>query len=147
MRAPILLLTITLLLGAMPAMAAKPPVFSTQAGAIRGYDPVAYFTVGKAVKGLEQFTYEWNGAQWHFSSAENQDKFQADPDKFAPKFGGYCAYAMSTGSYAATEPEAFTIRAGVLYLNYSQSIQKTWLKDVEGFIVDAIENWIMFQKS
>jgi len=54
---------------------------------------------------------------------------------------------MSTGSYATTEPEAFTIRDGVLYLNYSQSIQKTWLKDVEGFIADAIENWTMFQKS
>ena len=131
----------------MPAIGAEPPVFSTSGGAIDGYDPVAYFTVGKAVKGLEDVTYEWNGARWHFSSAENREMFRLDPERFAPEFGGYCAYAMTDGTYASPKPEVFAIRDGVLYLHYSEAIRKTWLKNVKGFIVGALENWQLRDRS
>ena len=142
-----LLLAIGLLMGAMPAIGGEPPVFSTKAGAIDGYDPVAYFTVGKAVKGLEDVTYEWNDAEWHFSSAENREMFRGEPEKFAPEFGGYCAYAMTDGTYAAPKPEVFAIRDGVLYLHYNEAIRKTWLKNVKGFIVGALENWQLREQS
>lgn len=147
MRAITILLTTALLLAAMPAIGANPPVFSTEAGAIRGYDPVAYFTLDQAVKGLEEISYQWKGAEWHFSTADNREKFQAEPEKYAPKFGGYCALGMSKGSYTPSEPEAFTIRNGVLYLNSSQLAQTAWLKNVEGFIDKALEKWAIFRKS
>ena len=147
MKAPTLFLAIALLAGAMPVIGDEAPVFSTGAGAIDGYDPVAYFTVGKAVKGLEEVTYEWNGAKWHFSNVENREKFRGDPEKFAPEFGGYCAYAMTDGTYAAPKPEVFVIRDGALYLHYNEAIRKTWLKNVKGFIVGALENWQLREQS
>lgn len=109
--------------------------------AIKGYDPVAYFTQSKAVKGQEQFTYNWKGADWHFSSQENLDQFKAAPEKFEPQYGGYCAYAMSNGEAVAIDPDQFTILEGKLYLNYSSRIQKRWNKDRENYIELADKNW------
>ena len=123
------------------AMAGKAPVFSTSEGAIRGYDPVAYFTVGEPTRGSDRYTAEWQGATYHFASAENRDKFEADPEAYAPQYGGYCAYAVSYGSTASTVPEAWKIVDGKLYLNYSKSVQKRWEKDVPGFISKADSNW------
>ena len=123
------------------AMAGKPPVFSTSDGAIRGYDPVAYFTAGEPTRGSDEFTAEWQGATYRFASAENQAKFKADPEAYAPQYGGYCAYAVSYGSTASTDPEAWKIVDGKLYLNYSKSVQKRWEKDVPGFISKADANW------
>ena len=123
------------------AHAGKTEVFSTKAGAIRGYDTVAYFTEGKAVKGKPQFTHEWKGAKWRFASAENRDLFKADPEKYAPQYGGYCAYAVSKGYTASTDPEAWTIHKGKLYLNYSKSVMATWRKDKDGRITKADKNW------
>jgi YHS domain-containing protein len=102
--------------------------------AINGYDPVAYFTVGKPVKGLDSFTHEWMGARWKFSSQANLDLFKANPSQYAPKYGGYCAYGVAKGALVKVDPEQFTVRDGKLYLNYDADVQEKWLKDVAGFV-------------
>ena len=94
---------------ALPAFAGKSPVFATGGIAINGYDPVAYFRVGAPVKGMEAYSSDWEGARLLFSSAENKAMFDADPEAFAPKYGGYCAYAVSKGATAPTDPEAWTV--------------------------------------
>ena len=109
--------------------------------AIRGYDPVGYFTQSKPVKGKPEFSTNWKGVNWHFSSAENLGKFVADPEKYAPKYGGYCAYAVANGSTAKTVPEAWTIHDGKLYLNYSLGIKARFDEDKSGYIEKADRNW------
>ncbi len=109
--------------------------------AIRGYDTVAFFTEDKAVKGSDQYTTEYKSATWHFSSEENLAKFIASPEKYAPQYGGYCAYAVSQDTTASIKPAAFTIHDGKLYLNYSKGVRKTWLRDMENHISRANENW------
>ncbi len=123
------------------AYAAKPPVFATGEGAIRGYDPVAYFTQSKPMKGQDQYTFEWQGATYKFASAEHQALFVKDAERYAPQYGGYCAYAVSNGYTASTLPEAWTIVEGKLYLNYSLEVQNKWLEDVPGRIAAADKNW------
>ena len=117
------------------------PVFTTDAGAIRGYDPVAYFTEEQAVKGSADIRHEWNGAVWHFSSEANRDLFASNPERYAPQYGGHCAYAMSTGKLVSTDPEAWYVVDDKLYLNYTKKIQQRWLKDVPGFIAKADGQW------
>lgn len=117
------------------------PIYSTKAGAIKGYDPVAYFIEGKPIKGLSGQSLEWNGATWFFSSEENKNLFKTEPEKYAPQYGGYCAYGVSKGGLYKIEPEAWTIVDGKLYLNYSLKIQKDWEVDIPGFIEKADENW------
>ena len=123
-----------------PALA-KEPVFTTREGAIRGYDPVAYFSEGKPVEGLPEFSHEWNGAQWLFASADNLETFKQGPEQYAPQYGGYCAYAVANGYTAKTEPEAWTIVDDKLYLNYSLGVRKKWAKDIPGHIKKANDNW------
>ncbi len=119
------------------------PIFTTffSDKAIRGYDTVAYFTEGKAVEGDEKFSTEYTQATWLFSSQQNLNLFKADPEKYAPQYGGYCAYAVSQNTTASIKPELFTIHEGKLYLNYSNSVNEKWLADKENFIVDADNNW------
>ena len=97
----------------------KKPIFSNNAGAIKGYDPVAYFVQGEAVEGLETFSFTWMEATWLFSNEENLKAFEEDPEAYAPQFGGYCAYAVSQGYTYRTSPEAWKIVDGKLFLNYS----------------------------
>lgn len=124
------------------ALAAKDEVFSTfLGGAIRGYDPVAYFTEGAPVKGSGDYQSEYNGATWSFVSAANKEKFDADPQAFAPQYGGYCAWAVSQGYTASIDPDAWRIVDGKLYLNYSASVQRRWEQDIPGFISQADQNW------
>lgn len=108
--------------------------------AIYGYDTVAYFTQDKAVKGSEDFMTTWRGAEWYFSSKEHMDLFVADPIKYAPQYGGYCAYAMSDGRLVGVDEEAFTILDGKLYLNYSKSVMKEWRTNTGQFIQEA-DGW------
>lgn len=138
-----MLLTVMLagLLAGVPAQAAESPIYTTGHGAIRGYDPVAYFTVGQPMKGTPHITHEWRGATWHFTSVENRDRFAADPERYAPAYGGYCAYAVAHGATARTVPEAFEIVDGRLYLNYSEDVQRRWDADQAGFIRRADANW------
>jgi YHS domain-containing protein len=109
--------------------------------AIDGYDTVAYFTEGKPVAGKKEFSTEYQGATWRFTSAENLAKFKADPTAYAPQYGGYCAYAVAQGQTASAEPDLWTIYQGKLYLNYSSSVNKTWKGDMESFIQQADRNW------
>jgi len=126
---------------ASPASHAADEVFATAAGAIRGYDAVAYHTEGKPVPGRSEFSHEWNGATWHFASAANRDRFAAAPARFAPQYGGYCAYGTARGYKVSTQPEAFAIVDGKLYLNYSIEVQATWNQDRPGYIRQADHNW------
>ncbi|ELS00070.1 YHS domain-containing (seleno)protein, partial [Gloeocapsa sp. PCC 73106] len=135
--------------GANPCAGAKtigiPKVYSDpQAGdklAIRGFDTVAYFTESKPVEGKAEYEYSWNGATWRFASADNLNKFKANPEAYAPQYGGYCAKAMSEGNLASIVPEAWTIVDGKLYLNYSLEVQQQWGQDVAGNIVKGDKNW------
>ena len=109
--------------------------------AIDGYDPVAYFTNGEPTEGDKDFQYEWNDATWYFVSEQNLEKFKVSPEKYAPQYGGYCAWAVSQGYTASTDPEAWEIHDGKLYLNYNKSVRQTWLKDKENNIVAGDKNW------
>ncbi|WP_108880901.1 YHS domain-containing (seleno)protein [Anderseniella sp. Alg231-50] len=125
-----------------PAWADKAPIYQSGSGtAIDGTDPTSYFTEGRPVAGDKGITHKWNGATWRFTSTENRDRFAAAPEKYAPQFGGYCAWAVSQGYTASTVPEAWSIVDGKLYLNYSKSVQKNWEKDVPGHITSADKNW------
>ncbi len=121
----------------------KPEIFTgnSEGIAIRGYDPVGYFAEGKPVEGSTQYSTEWKGATWRFANAENLAAFESNPEKYAPKYGGYCAYAVSQGYTAKTEPEAWTIIDGKLYLNYSLGVKATFDSDQPGYIAQAEKNW------
>lgn len=114
--------------------------------ALKGYDPVAYFTAGKPVKGAADFSHEWMGATWRFSSAANRAQFQANPEKYAPQFGGYCAWAVSHGYTADIDPEAWKVVDGKLYLNYNKSVQRKWEQDQRNRIEEANRNWPRLHK-
>ncbi len=105
--------------------------------AIRGTDTVAYFTQGKPVKGSDEYTTSWSGATWKFSSQEHLDLFVAEPEKYAPQYGGYCAYGVVQGNLVKIEPEFWTIVDEKLYLNYNKKLNNEWLKDVPGYIKTA----------
>ena len=107
----------------------------------RGYDVVAYFTQAKPVAGKADFSHSWNNAEWRFASAENRDLFAANPEKYAPQYGGWCAWAVSQGYTAPIDPEAWRIVDGKLYLNYSKSVQQRWARDVPGNISKSDRNW------
>lgn len=135
---------ITLLFSSALALAA-PPINNLKGGlfggradvAILGYDTVAYFTAGKPVKGQASFSQEWMGTKWLFSSQANLDLFKASPEKYAPQYGGYCAYGISQDNLVGIEPDKFTVLNGKLYLNFDADIQQKWLKDPAGFIKQA----------
>ncbi len=130
-----------LALAGRAARAAEPPVFATDGTAINGYDPVAYFTEGRAVPGDAGLTLAWNGTIWRFASAANRDAFAAEPERFAPQYGGYCAYAVANGYTARTDPDAFTVHDGKLYLNFNRRIRSRWERDIPGNISRADANW------
>ena len=117
------------------------PVNASGGAAIKGYDPVAYFEAGAPAKGDRRYTFSWMGADWRFASADSLAKFKADPGRYAPQFGGYCAYAVSENYTADIDPEAWTVRGGKLYLNYSKKVQKLWLEDVDRRIAAGNANW------
>ncbi len=110
--------------------------------AIHGYDTVAYFTEGKPTKGKEEFEHTWEDAKWHFASATNRDLFKANPDRYAPQYGGYCALGLAAGEYADTDPNAFTIVDGKLYLNLSIEYRDgAWRKAPKAYLATADYNW------
>ncbi len=125
------------------AHAADKPVYTGLFSnlAVGGYDPVAYFTQQKPVKGDNRFVHTHAGAEWRFSSAENRDKFMAEPQRYAPQYGGYCAWAVAEGYTASGDPERWKIVGDKLYLNYDLSVQNKWEQDVAGNIRKADRNW------
>lgn len=122
-------------------------IFSTSDGAVQGYDVVAYFTESKPVKGKKEFTANHAGENWFFASAENLKTFKTSPEKYMPQFGGYCAYGMSRGYKAKTDPEAWTIVDGKLYLNYNLEVRKIWNEKQGEFINKANTNWPTIKSS
>ncbi len=109
--------------------------------AIRGYDPVAYFTMGEPVEGSSDFEHEWQGATWRFVNASHRDRFAADPEAFAPRYGGYCAGGMALGRKASIDPQAWVIVDGKLYLNYDKKSRDNFAKDPGPKIKEADANW------
>ena len=118
-----------------------PAVYTENGFALDGQDVVAYFTQSELVAGSQDFTHNWNGADWLFSSAENRDLFAQNPEAYAPQYGGYCAKAAAGGVLATTVPTAWEVRDGKLYLNYSAEAQVEWKQDTANKIVRADANW------
>lgn len=113
--------------------------------AIGGWDTVAYFTENRAVMGSAEFSHDWQGAAWHFASAANRDLFAGDPEAYAPQFGGWCAYALSKGQYAAeVDPQqAWTVHENQLFLNWNAKIRKKWVNSgIEEGVAVGRENWV-----
>ncbi len=109
--------------------------------AIGGYDPVAYFTEQKPVKGSPEFRSNFEGSTFHFVSAAHRDAFAADPSKYAPQYGGFCAFGMAKGYKATIDPAAFTVVGDKLYLNYNETVHVRWLSDIPGYVQKADANW------
>ena len=109
--------------------------------ALKGYDAVAYFEQDQAVKGSPQHFHQWMDSTWRFSSKEHGDRFAADPERYAPQYGGYCAWAVSQGATAPIDPKAWTIVDGKLYLNYNRGVQKQWRRDAPARIEEADRHW------
>lgn len=109
--------------------------------AIKGYDPVAYFTAGKPTPGKPEFEYVWQDARWRFASAENRDLFRGDPEKYSPRYGGFCALGIAKGAKFDIDPDSWTIVSGRLYLNYDKAVREAWRKEMQGNINQADEKW------
>ncbi len=120
---------------------AQSEFFATKEGAINGYDPVAYFTESKPVVGKKENSFVWKGETWHFSSVKNKETFKSNPEKYAPQFGGFCAYGVSDGYKAKVDPQAWSILDSKLYLNYNKDVQQLWNKDQKNFIEQATQKW------
>ncbi|MEO3471314.1 YHS domain-containing (seleno)protein [Roseomonas sp. CAU 1739] len=135
--------TVAVPMGALlfPAPATAAQVNAEDGVAVRGTDVVAYVTDGRPVPGRREFTHQWQGATWRFASAANRDRFAADPARYAPAYGGFCAYAVSEGYTAPIDPAAWRIVDGRLFLNYDRSVQRRWERDIPGRVARADANW------
>ncbi len=110
--------------------------------ALKGYDTVSYFTKGEPTKGSDKFTAAYNGAIYQFSSADNRNLFQSEPSKYAPQYGGFCAFGVTMNRKFDTDPTAWHIRGDKLYLNLNKDVQKKWVTDIPGYIETAQTNWV-----
>ncbi|MCG8473731.1 MAG: hypothetical protein MI742_18025 [Desulfobacterales bacterium] len=136
-----LLVTGGVLLSGGEALALDPVSKGSGAIAINGYDAVAYFTEKKPRRGKRAHSFSWNGAIWLFRSKENRELFMSNPSQYAPQYGGYCAWAVSQGYTARTDPDAWTLYKGKLYLNYNKSVRRQWETDKAGNVRDGDKNW------
>ena len=134
--------TLATLLVTVASSASALPPWSTpgEAVAIQGYDPVAYFTKSEAAKGSSNFVHEWNGMTWFFSSGEHREKFAAEPEKYAPQFGGLCTPSVAGGKNARGSGEAWLIQNGKLYLSYDKAVRESLQRDLPGAVSKA-EGW------
>ena len=121
--------------------AQKEQIYTSNSYAIAGYDPVAYFKNEKAVKGKKEYSYQWKDANWLFSTKEDMDLFAANPEKYAPQYGGYCAYGLSEGHKAPPDPNTWTIVDGKIYFNYSKDVKTMWIKNPKERIQEADKQW------
>jgi len=121
--------------------AQKSEVYAPNGKAIKGYDPVAFFTNSKPVMGVDSLSYSWNGATWLFSNRQNLQRFKAQPAKYAPQYGGYCAYGTAQGHKASIEIDTWTVLNDKLYFNYNQKVKEMWVKDEPGYIQKADKQW------
>lgn len=123
------------------AQAQKSEIFVSGGKAIKGYDPVAFFTQSKPVKGADSLSYQWKDATWLFSTRQNLEAFKANPDKYAPQYGGYCAYGTSQGHKAPTQTDTWTVVNDKLYFNYNSGVKTLWTKDEQNLILVADQKW------
>jgi YHS domain-containing protein len=137
----LILTAILVIFGLLNADAQKSEVFIVKGKAIMGYDPVAFFTEARPVMGADSLTMQWNGASWYFASRKDLEAFRSAPEKYAPQYGGYCAYGMAQGHKAPTEVETWTVMDDKLYFNYNPKVKEVWSKDRAGMIKKADENW------
>ena len=131
----------------MSTVALAGDFFETDGVALHGYDPVAYFVAAAPQKGQAQYSYEYKGSKFYFASDANRRAFMEAPEKYAPQFGGYCAYGTSQGYKVSTQPDAFAVVKDKLYLNYNKKVQEIWRQDVPGNIDRAEKNWPEVQKT
>jgi YHS domain-containing protein len=123
------------------------PAVNAEGGlAVKGYDPVAYFTSGKPTPGADRFTADWEGARYRFASAENRDRFVAAPATYAPQYGGYCAYAISINRIADIDPDEWAVVDGKLYLNNNAAAQALWSIDRRASIAAGDGYWAAVPK-
>lgn len=113
---------------------------TTSGVALDGHDPVAYFDVGAPVAGKAEFSLEWGGANWQFSNAANRDAFAADPERYAPQFGGFCSFAVSKGFTAAASPEAWHVAGDKLYVFADENVRDDWVDQLDDGSLEASEN-------
>jgi len=131
-----------LLCAGFTPLRADTPIFYTGGdSAINGYDTVAYFTDGEPIEGRADIAVMWKGVVWQFNSQAHREAFEANPRAYAPQFGGYCAYGVALGYWDRTEPEAWQIVNGKLYLIRSPHVQRLWMQDTIGHIAQANANW------
>lgn len=119
----------------------QPEVYSSSGVAVNGYDVVSYFTELKPVKGSKDHSFQWKNTVWYFSSDKNLELFKSDPDKYAPQFGGYCAFGVAEDHTAPTKPDAWTIVDDKLYLNYNIDVRKMWREKQTEYIEQGNKNW------
>ncbi|UUX49531.1 YHS domain-containing protein [Nisaea acidiphila] len=138
-----LLFTGGVMASAAPSSASEDPVYTGFLSnvAVGGYDPVSYFSATGPVKGLPEFKLDYKGAEWHFANAANRDAFRQHPERYAPQYGGYCAWAVAQGKTAKGDPQNWRIVNGKLYLNYNSDIQTRWEQDIPGFVEAGDRNW------
>ncbi|MTI20949.1 YHS domain protein [Fulvivirga sp. RKSG066] len=120
---------------------AHQPIYKTGEVAINGYDPVAYFKQNKAIEGSPEFSYNWQGADWRFATAKNMEHFKSKPVKYAPQFGGYCAFAVSKGFTSEINPSVYYMQNGKLYLFSNEEVLTEWKENEEVMRASAVENW------
>jgi YHS domain-containing protein len=148
----LILLVVALVAGSPSSPAAaseKTPVAAVNAAdgtGLKGYDPVAYFTLGQPTPGVDQYTYSWKGVTYRFASAENLARFKADPEKYLPQYGGYCAYAMAINRIADIDPFRWAIVDGKLYLNNNYLSYHLWSLNKSGNIASGDRNWPQYPK-
>ena len=109
--------------------------------ALHGYDPVAYFTQAQPVRGSDALVHIHEGAAYRFASQAHLDSFKQDPERYAPQFGGFCAYGVSVGKKFDGDPRLWKIEDGKLYLNLNEEIYATFLADLDDSIEKADDNW------
>ncbi len=146
-RDPPFLVSMAILLALGSAVAFAGEFNESDGVAIRGYDPVAYQTEHKAMPGEVAFTAAHKGSTFRFRSAANRDAFLAQPEKYAPQFGGYCAFGVSRGYKADISPEAFSVVDGKLYLNYNAAVAEQWSSDIPGYLAKAVDRWPAVEKT
>lgn len=132
---------------AIGSFAQKAPVFNKNGVAIGGYDVVAFYDESKPVMGDKNLSYQWQDVNWYFTSLQHLDSFKLSPEKYAPQFGGYCAYGTAEGHKAPIEIDTWTIVNGKLFFNYNKAVQKLWLEDQQGLIKKADEKWPLIKDS
>lgn len=141
LRRRMVLAGLALMMFAGAAVADQPMIYARYGAAIAGYDPVAYFTKGAPVRGKPEHRVMWKGAVWYFATDQNRVRFESNPRAFAPRYGGYCSYAVSQGYTATGDPTAWSIHNGKLYLTHNRQVFEIWKRDIPGNVVRANANW------